>query len=67
MTSRTQEEIAYDTLKVTMDNHFATGEILKVPEETLQKYIWSLCPEGIDNERVRHRRKKGDRFILVGR
>ena len=55
MTSRTQEEIAYDNLKVTMDNHFATGEILKVPEETLQKYLWSLCSEGIDNERVRHR------------
>ena|SRR4030042_499475 len=52
---RDEEEIARTNLQVTMANDFGTGKILNVPEETLQKYLWHLCTEGVDNERVRHR------------
>jgi hypothetical protein len=52
---RDKEEMVRTALSVTMDNAFETGEILKASEETLQKYLWHLCTEGIDNERVRHR------------
>jgi hypothetical protein len=52
---RDKEEIVRTNLQVTMDNAFETGDILKTPEETLQKYLWLLCTQGVDNERVRHR------------
>lgn len=52
---RDKEEIEHIILRGIMDNDFETGKILIAPEENLQKYLWYLCSEGIDNERVRHR------------
>lgn len=52
---RDKEEIARAGLRVTMADAFETGEILRSPEDTLQKYLWSLCTERVPNEEVRHR------------
>jgi hypothetical protein len=52
---RDPKEIERNAVLSAMNNDFETGGILSASEETLQKYLWYICTERIDNETVRHR------------
>jgi hypothetical protein len=52
---RTEEEKAHSRLRTEMHAAFESSEIFSATEETLQKYLASLCTERVPNEEVRHR------------
>ena len=52
---RTEEEKAHSRIRTEMHAAFESNEIFSVSEETLQKYLASLCTERVTNEEVRHR------------
>lgn len=52
---RTEEEKAYSRLRTEMHAAFGNNKIFSESEETLQKYLASLCTENVSNEEVRHR------------
>ena len=52
---RTEEEKAYSRLRTEMHAAFGSGKIFSESEETLQKYLASLCTENVPNVEVRHR------------
>ena len=52
---RTEEEKAHSRLRTEMHATFESEEIFNASEETMQKYLASLCTERVPNEEVRHR------------
>ncbi len=52
---RDPKEIERNAISAAMNDDFENGKILNASEEVLQKYLWYICTERIDNETVRHR------------